>query len=279
MPVLIVDDNATSRRILAGLFELWQARPVSAASTSQAMSLIRSAIQQKNPFKLVLADAHLAETDGFHLAAQIVTLPMPAPFLILMLHSGQQQTADLARCRDLGIARYLTKPVRREELKSLIADAFAGVFRDVGPLPEGPQQRQPARCPPRRILLAEDNMVNQRVALRLLEKAGHHVLAVANGKKALAAWLSQPFDLILMDVQMPEMDGIEATSEIRRAERGSTIHIPIIAVTAHAMSGDRERCLAAGMDDYLSKPLNKADLMEIIARHTQPLGRPEPSLT
>jgi two-component system sensor histidine kinase/response regulator len=132
---------------------------------------------------------------------------------------------------------------------------------------------QTAHPPPSRILLAEDNVVNQRVAVRLLEKEGHYVVVAANGREAIAAWRDQLFDLILMDMQMPEMDGFETTSEIRRAEAGTNTRIPIIAMTAHAMTGDRERCLAAGMDDYIAKPVRKTDLMAIIERNTRAAGK------
>jgi CheY-like chemotaxis protein len=217
----------------------------------------------------------MPEMDGFDLAAQITRSPHLADSVILMLTSGQQQ-GDLARCRELGVSAYLTKPVRRTELRAAIARAFAGHAQRQQGRSENPtgiralqDSLQTAQASPARILLAEDNIVNQRVAVRILEKAGHHVVVTANGREAIAAWRNQPFDLVLMDVQMPEMDGFETTAEIRRAEAGTNGHVPIVAMTAHAMAGDRERCLEAGMDDYISKPIRKSDLMDVIERHTK----------
>jgi CheY-like chemotaxis protein len=274
MAVLIVDDNLTNRRILTDMLWLWQARPTPAASAEEGLSLMRRASEQGHPFTLVLTDAHMPGMDGFDLAAQIKSSPYLAEAVILMLTSGQQQ-GDLARCRDLGVSGYLTKPVRRAELRAAIAGAFANHARRQLALRENqngtavkPSPLPTAQPSGLRILLAEDNVVNQRVAVGILEKVGNHVVVTGNGREAIAAWRSQPFDVILMDVQMPEMDGFEATAAIRRAEAGTKVHIPIIAMTAHAMRGDRERCLAAGMDDYLSKPVRKGDLMEVIGKHS-----------
>jgi len=275
MPVLIVDDNLTNRRILTDMLWQWKARPTPVASAQEALSLMQRTHEQGHPFALVLTDAHMPEMDGFDLAAQITRSPHLADSVILMLTSGQQQ-GDLARCRELGVSAYLTKPVRRTELRAAIARAFAGHAQRQQGRSENPtgiralqDSLQTAQASPARILLAEDNIVNQRVAVRILEKAGHHVVVTANGREAIAAWRNQPFDLVLMDVQMPEMDGFETTAEIRRAEAGTNGHVPIVAMTAHAMAGDRERCLEAGMDDYISKPIRKSDLMDVIERHTK----------
>jgi two-component system, sensor histidine kinase and response regulator len=269
MPVLIVDDNLTNRRILLDMLRLWQTRPVAAASAREALSLLHGAAEQGNPFSLVLADVHMPGMDGFDLALQIKNSSLPGAAVVLMLTSAPQH-GDLARCRALGFSAYISKPVRGADLRA----AIAGAFQSHSHRPQvTSREEQPAKTPqtaPLRILLAEDNSVNQRLATRMLEKEGHLVVVAANGKEAMTAWLNQPFDLILMDMQMPEMDGFQATSAIRRVEAASNSHIPIIAVTAHAMAGDRERCLTAGMDDYLSKPLRKGDLLEIIARHTKP---------
>jgi CheY-like chemotaxis protein len=173
----------------------------------------------------------------------------------------------------LGVCAYLSKPARQTDLRNAIAGAFES--HSQRPQPTAGEE-QPAKTPPAdplRILLAEDNLVNQRLAMRLLEKEGHVVVAAANGTEAMTAWLNQTFDLILMDMQMPEMDGVQTTSAIRRAEAALGTHIPIVALTAHAMIGDRERCLSAGMDDYLSKPIRKSDLLETIGKHTRPAGR------
>jgi signal transduction histidine kinase/CheY-like chemotaxis protein len=282
MPVLIVDDNLTNRRILTDILWLWQARPMPAASAQEALSLMRRASERGHPFALVLTDAHMPEMDGFDLATEIKKSPVLAESVVLMLTSGQQR-GDLARCRDLGVSGYLTKPVRRAELRAAIAGAFAShsrrqkidgqsPIRTTAPqiaLPNTPIGLRTEVGPRSHILLAEDNVVNQRVAVGILEREGHHVVVAGTGSEAIAAWRSLRFDAILMDVQMPEMDGLETTLEIRRNENGTGRHIPIIAMTAHAMSGDRERCLAAGMDDYISKPIRKSDLMEVLERNTK----------
>jgi two-component system, sensor histidine kinase and response regulator len=279
MPVLIVDDNLTNRRILTDILRMWQACPVAAASAQQGLSLMRSAAEQGHPFSLVLTDAHMPGMDGFDLALQIKSSPHLAASVILMLTSGPQQ-GDLARCRDLGVSAYLTKPVRRGELRAAIGGALASHSRRQQPEEQPAENPLPAvfetlRSSPLRILVAEDNLVNQRLTKRILDKEGHHVVLAADGKEALAAWLNQPFDLILMDMQMPEMDGFETTSAIRHAEAASNSHIPIVALTAHAMTGDRDRCLAAGMDDYLSKPIRQSDLLEMIAKLSRPSARLE----
>ena len=265
---LVVDDNATNRQILTELLRIWQMRAASAATAIEALSLLRGAAETGDPFAVVLTDAHMPEMDGFHLTARIRSLPAVEQTPVILLTSAGRQ-GDLSQCRDFKIAAYLTKPFRRAELRAAIASVLgrsghaagegAGKSAAQGGLAEG--------LPPLRLLLAEDNLVNQRLALRILEKQGHSVVLAANGREALAAYDAQPFDLILMDVQMPEMDGLEAAQEIRRREQGRPVHIPIIAMTAHAMSGDRERCLAAGMDDYLSKPIHVGQLREILARH------------
>jgi two-component system, sensor histidine kinase and response regulator len=281
LTVLIVDDNLTNRRILTDMLWLWEARPTAAASAQEALSLMRRASQQGHRFTLLLTDAHMPEMDGFDLATQIQSSPQLAKSVILMITSGQHP-GDQARCRNLGISGYVTKPVRRAELRAAITGAFAShaqLTQTRAPTqPWATVTRDPLRTnvvPPSRILLAEDNIVNQRVAIRLLEKEGHSVVVASNGTEALAAWRDQPFDVILMDVQMPQRDGFQTTAEIRRAESGTNIHVPIVAMTAHAMSGDRERCLAAGMDDYISKPIRKSDLMNVIGRHTKPLAGSE----
>jgi CheY-like chemotaxis protein len=207
--------------------------------------------------------------DGFDLVLQIRNSPHLAESVVLMLTSAQQH-GDLSRCKELGISGYLTKPVRRAELRSVITAAFASQEQTAKKVT--PDRLEAPSQIARRILLAEDNVVNQRVAIALLEKEGHQVVVVANGIEAIAAWRKQSFDLILTDIQMPVMDGFEATSEIRRAERGTNTRIPIVAMTAHAMTGDRERCLSSGMDDYISKPIRKSELMRTIARLTKQSG-------
>jgi CheY-like chemotaxis protein/HPt (histidine-containing phosphotransfer) domain-containing protein len=186
----------------------------------------------------------------------------------MMLSSADRQT-DAGRCRRLGMAAYLVKPVKADELQFAIMAALSGTIRDQQSSDRSqgrPAEPAPPAGPlrPLRILLAEDNPVNQRVALHNLQKAGHSALAVGNGREALAVLKRETFDLMLMDVQMPEMDGFEATRAIREEETQTGQHLPIVAMTAHAMKGDRERCLAAGMDDYVSKPVQKVELFRVI---------------
>jgi CheY-like chemotaxis protein len=215
----------------------------------------------------VLIDGRMPEMDGFALAARIKEDATLTGSTILMLTSDDRP-GDLARCRALGISAYLVKPIRQSELLDAIVTALGS------PLPEeraphaGPVSlAAPGRGRRRlRVLLAEDNEVNQRLAVRLLEKRGHRVIVVGTGREAVTAHATEPFDLVLMDVQMPEMDGLEATAAIRAAERNGGTRVPIIAMTAHAMKGDRERCLLAGMDDYVAKPVQAAELFELIDR-------------
>jgi CheY-like chemotaxis protein len=194
--------------------------------------------------------------------------PALAGPMIMMLTSGEQR-GDAARCRELGVAAYLTKPIRRAELNAAIGKVLSSWSATTDSIPEREHTsaRADAAAGKLRILLAEDNEVNRRVAIRILEKEGHSVVAVEDGKKAVAAVLSQNFDLVLMDVQMPEMDGLEATRAIRQMETRTLTHLPIIALTAHAMSDDRERCLQAGTDDYISKPFNPQVLLRLLEKH------------
>jgi two-component system sensor histidine kinase/response regulator len=267
IPVLVVDDNLTNRRILTEMFWMWQMKPVEASNAQEALSHLRRAAERGSPFTLMVTDVHMPELDGFDLVSRIKNSPNLASLVILMLTSGEKR-GDIDRCRELGVATYLMKPVRRGELRDAIVRALtkhsAGeLLEPVSPAPETSATRAPGFLRSR-ILLAEDNAVNQRVAARLLEKAGHSVVVAGNGKEALLALQREAFDVVLMDVQMPEMDGFETTMAIRNEEAGKSQHIPIIAMTAHAMTGDRERCLAAGMDDYVSKPIRAAELLNLI---------------
>jgi two-component system sensor histidine kinase/response regulator len=201
--------------------------------------------------------------DCFELAARIHESSELTKTVILMLTSGDRSD-DIARCKQLGISAYLTKPVRRAELRAAIISALAVQSpRAHAAASDAETSAQEVKAGSSlRILLTEDNIVNQRVALRILEKAGHQVAIAKNGREALRLLSEQPFDLVLMDVQMPEMDGFEATAVIRGLEKRTGRHIPIIAMTAHAMAGDRERCLAAGMDGYISKPVTASAMLE-----------------
>ena len=268
--VVVVDDNLTNRRILTDMLARWGMQPAPAASGAEALAHMRRGVQRGHPFSLVLTDVHMPEMDGFELVKRIHDSPELIQPVILMLTSGDRSD-DLARCRKLGVSSYLTKPVRRAELRTAIISAIAHDTSLV-PLPVLPGVAVArAQAGPHgsalHILLTEDNVVNQRVALRILEKAGHRVAIAENGKAALRMIEEQTFDLVLMDIQMPVMGGFEATALIREKEIGSGRHIPIIAMTAHAMAGDRERCLAAGMDNYLSKPVAASALLELVAQY------------
>ena len=269
--VVVVDDNLTNRRILTDMLGRWGMQPAPAASGAEALAQMRRGVQRGRPFSLVLTDVHMPEMDGFELVKRIHDSPELVQPVILMLTSGDRSD-DLSRCRKLGVSSYLTKPVRRAELRSAILSAIARDTSLVAVRPAlngGAADRTPTgtHSSSLHILLTEDNAVNQRVALRILQKAGHSVAIAENGKVALRMLAEQPFELILMDLQMPEMGGFEATALIREKEKRTGRHIPIIAMTAHAMAGDRERCLAAGMDNYLSKPVAAFMLLELVGHY------------
>jgi CheY-like chemotaxis protein len=271
IPLLLVDDNATNRRFLIETLQNWKMRPTQASNALQALSLLQQACQNGQPFTLVLIDAYMPDMDGFKLAEQIKRRPELAMATIMMLTSGGQR-GDAARCRELGIAAYLTKPVRQSELHAALEAALSGTSltrqeRPTVSLITRHTLREARRGSKMRVLLAEDNVVNQHLALRLLEKHGYSVVVANNGKEALAALAREVFDLLLMDVQMPEMDGFEATAKIREQEEATGRHLPIIAMTAHAMKGDEERCLAAGMDAYVSKPINPAEMFAVVDKY------------
>jgi two-component system sensor histidine kinase/response regulator len=263
LPVLIVDDNATNRNILKGVLANWQMMPTAVESGEAALYALARAREVGAAFPLILLDAQMPEMDGFSLAEKIKRDPDLAGATIMML-SSSGQPGDAARCRELGVAAYLTKPVKQSELFSAIRGLLSAPATDVSK--SQIITRHSLRENRRRyhILLAEDNAINQKLAVRLLEKEGHRVVVASTGCQAVAALESEAFDLILMDVQMPEMNGYEATAAIREKEKAAGGHIPIIAMTAHAMKGDRERCLAAGMDGYVSKPIKTEELIVAI---------------
>jgi signal transduction histidine kinase/DNA-binding response OmpR family regulator/HPt (histidine-containing phosphotransfer) domain-containing protein len=273
MPVLVVDDNATNRQILREIFGNWQMRPTLAEGGQEALAAMERAAAAGEPFPLVLLDALMPGMDGFTLAGQIMQHPELAGATVMMLSSAGR-AEDAARCRELGIVSYLTKPVKQSELLHAIHAALGQVAAAKGP-PAPPRWAPAAGRRSLRVLLAEDNAVNQMLAVILLEKAGHRVTVAGNGREALARSAEEPFDLVLMDVQMPELDGLEATAALRERERGTGRHVPIIAMTAHAMKGDRERCLAAGMDGYVSKPIQAVTLFQAIAEVVPAAAPPE----
>ena len=262
--VLAVDDNATNRRILEEMLASWGMRPAMASGAREALQRMREAQRAGTPFRLVVSDTHMPEMDGFTLAEEIARDPEISGTVVIMLTSGERPE-NVARCDQRGIAAYLLKPVKQSELFDAIVLALGvttleaeptAASTDLGLRPVGPLQ----------ILLAEDSLVNQKLAVALLERHGHTVTVVNNGQAAVAALESRPFDLVLMDVQMPEMDGLEATAKIRAREKQTGAHVPIVAMTAHALKGDRERCLAAGMDDYVSKPIRTKELLKTLVR-------------
>jgi CheY-like chemotaxis protein/HPt (histidine-containing phosphotransfer) domain-containing protein len=263
MPVLIVDDNATNRRILQEMLINWRMRPTVVESGRAALAEMQRAVDAGEPFPLVLLDAMMPEMDGFTLAVEIKKRPEFAGAVLMMLSSAGQP-GDGARCRQLGIETYLTKPIKQSDLLDAILNALNLAFHH-DDHHEPPIQPPHAATRALRILLAEDNAVNQMLAVRLLEKRGHTVIVVGDGKQAVAAAENDRFDAILMDVQMPQLNGFEATAAIRAREAASGGHLPIIAMTAHAMKGDREKCLAAGMDGYVCKPVQAAELYQAIA--------------
>ena len=268
-PVLVVDDNATNRRMLEALLVRWGLDPTTVENGAAALDLMRKATEEGRPFQIVLLDSIMPGMDGFAVAEAIKDVPELAHVTILMLTSDRQP-GDLERCRLLGVADYLVKPILQADLWAAIAGALGVPDRDS----EEGQTSVPGSAeglePPLRILVAEDNAVNQKVISRVLAKRGHCVINAENGREALEILNSDHVDLILMDIEMPEMDGIEAVAAIRSNEAAGSSYrrdgrpVPIVALTAHAIAGDRERFLAAGMDDYLSKPIDTARLFEVI---------------
>jgi two-component system sensor histidine kinase/response regulator len=269
--VLVADDNRTNRRILEGMLKRWEMASTSVEEGESALTALSSALEAGEPYRLILTDMHMGKMDGFGLIERIRQRPELSTAIIMMLTSAGHR-GDAVRCQELGVAAYLLKPIRQSELREAVARVL-GAREQKGAIPLITRYSlgdAPDPMAMLRVLVAEDNAVNQRLATRLLEKRGHRVTVMANGRQAVEALANQTFDLVLMDVQMPEMDGFEATAAIRERERHNGSHIPIIALTAHAMKGDRERCLIAGMDGYLSKPIRPQELDEILEKY---LGR------
>ena len=260
--VLVVDDNAVNRRVLQDLLARWQMRATLVDGGAAALAALDEARTGGDPFVLVLLDVHMPEMDGFEVARRIRDEVKTGGSTIMMLSSSGQY-GESARCRELGIAQHLTKPIEQRELLNAIRRSLTNEMQARVALP---QTMMPSQLPERRlnVLLAEDNLVNQRLAATLLERRGHRVTIVTNGQEAVAALDRGKIDVVLMDLQMPVMGGLEATEAIRERERASGGHVPIIAMTAHAMKGDRERALAAGMDEYVTKPLDSKRLCDTV---------------
>jgi PAS domain S-box-containing protein len=271
-PVLVVDDSATSRRVLVEMLEHWKMKPLSADSAEAALHLLRTSLQDGNPFPIVLLDAEMPGTDGFALAASIRRNRRLARTPIIMLISAgstaRRDAAVAATTRKLGIRTCISKPVKQSDLLDAIIKTLASRRGAAATRPDlRLGKRTGAVHDPRpalRILLAEDNPVNRKLAVHLLKSRGYHVTVTANGREALRALDLNTFDAVLLDVQMPVMGGFEATAAIRAKEKGTGRRIPVVAITAHAMQGDREKCLAAGMDAYISKPIRAAELFKTL---------------
>jgi len=265
LQVLVVDDNPTSRRILGEMVSRLGATPTEAEGAATAMIALQHAADAGRPFPLILVDSHMPDVDGYALAAKINQDSRFADTSLIMLTLAGRR-GGAAHCRELGVAACLTKPIGQTEL----VEAVRHVLRLKREGAEKPSlaTRHPeegARLPAgRHILLAEDNPVNQLLAARMLEKRGHTVEVVGDGREALVALDEKSFDLVIMDVQMPGMDGFEVTKALREKEKKTGKHLPIIAMTAHAMKGDRERCLAAGMDGYIAKPIHFKELIRAV---------------
>ncbi len=267
LPVLVVDDHAQTRAVFVEQLRSWGLRPCAAATAEAALEMIDEARRRGDPWRLLLLDAHLPRLDGFALVKQLRERGHDVA-TIMVLTPGVQ-AGQPARCQSLGIAQYVMKPLKPSEL-------FDAIVATLGP---GPAPQVPlAKCLPAstavrsavlrplRILLAEDSKVNQLVATRLLNQQGHEVVVVENGRAAVEQFEQQPFDVVLMDMQMPEVDGLAATAAIRRLEQDGRRATPIVALTAHDMPGDRERCLASGMDDFVAKPVRPGDLFAVLER-------------
>jgi len=268
IPVLIFDDNRTNVRILDRVLTNWGCQTFRAGSAEDARRAVRAAREAGTPFRVILVDATMPGRSAFILAAGLKAGAWQSESVIMML-SSTNLPGDVARCHSLGINRYLTKPVSHTALRAEICAAFAQAIPTAAAVPA-------ARLS---ILVAEDNSVNQRLAARLLEKKGYCVATASNGREAIEAAEKTAFDLILMDVQMPEMDGLAATAAIRERERLTGAHVPILASTAHAMGGDRERCLQSGMDGYVSKPFKAEALYAAVEEVVHRVSAMPPSKT
>ncbi|MBF0525979.1 MAG: response regulator, partial [Deltaproteobacteria bacterium] len=258
LKVLVVDDNATNRWILKEMLEGWELKPTLVDNGFAALSALKQAKEDNEPFGLAVLDLLMPQIDGFELALRIKDNHSFGDIKIIMLTSASQR-GDAERCKELGITAYLTKPVGHSDLLDVILTVLGT------PMPGADKKSIVSRHSLKEsrtklnILLAEDNKINQRLAQAMLESRGHNVTIVNNGVETISALKTFSFDLVLMDVQMPVMDGITATEKIRDKEKLTGGHIPIIAMTAFAMKGDQDRCLEAGMDGYITKPINPSD--------------------
>jgi len=262
--VLVVDDNAATRRALRNALLHWNVRSSEARNASEAMAQLEYFSRTTTPVRIVITDLDMPESDGLYLVSMMRERIQTETTPVVLLSSAKQRE-DVERCRQASVSSYMVKPVRASELRDTLLQIVS--FKPVASVES--RQRMELSGGGLNILVAEDNPVNQLVMQRLLVKRGHRVVIAANGKAALDAVQSEVFDLVFMDVQMPVVDGFQATREIRRAEAGSASRTPIIALTAHAMSGDRERCLQAGMDAYMTKPVVPRELDDTLRMFEQ----------
>jgi signal transduction histidine kinase/CheY-like chemotaxis protein len=269
--VLIVDDNTTNQRILVEMTRNWRMQPTAASSAREALDAWHQACNRGAPFPLMITDMNMPDVDGLTLIERLREEAESRQTAVIVLTSGIRPV-DVERCARLNVAARLMKPAKQSELFNAIAAAMGGVPAAIAA--GGVDVSPGVALPPLRVLLAEDSVVNQRLAVALLQKHGHQVTVTDDGQAAVEAVAGGEFDLVLMDVEMPKLDGLEATAAIRRRERESGGHLPIIAMTAHAMKGDRERCLQAGMDDYVAKPIRAVEMFRKIA---EVLARLRPS--
>jgi CheY-like chemotaxis protein len=274
LPVLVVDDNQTNRRILEEMLANWGMRPTAVADGPSALAELERAAHAQRGYPLALLDMMMPQMDGLTLAAQIRQHQVLTGIRLLMLSSVSGHANDEGRLRELGIDRYLLKPVKQADLLQAILQTL-DIATGEAASPKAMATSRPEDIPSRHILLAEDGLVNQRVAVDMLTQRGHTVVVASNGKEALDVWEREAFDLVLMDVQMPVMDGLETTAAIRAKEHATGTHVPIIAMTAGAMQGDRERCLEAGMDGYIAKPIHATDLYQAVEESALYAAKPQ----
>lgn len=272
LSVLVVDDNVTNRRVFKEMLTNWGMKPILTEGGASALEFLEQAEVKDTQIDLILTDVNMPGMNGFTFARIIKKLPMYQDVKIIILTSAGQR-GDGVLCRELGVNAYLTKPIKQSDLFDAIVSVFDLAEEKQEQIPLVTRHTLQERRRRLHILLAEDNAVNQKLAVRILEKHGHSVVVAGDGEQAVEAYRNEEFDIVLMDVQMPKMDGMKATQMIREEEKKTGKHIPIIALTAHAMKGDRERCLAAGMDGYSTKPIKTKELFSEVERLVKGMGK------